>query len=72
MNLTVLKLVSHQVNGDLSATTLAVFKSLGHFLNRGVMLLHNVHYNYVHIYMSNLVYNAGMLILVLKLNSKQV
>lgn len=72
VNVTVLKLVSSQVTGDLSATTLAVLKSLGHFPNRGVMLLHNIHYKYMYICMSNLVYNPRMLILGLKLKSKQV
>jgi len=73
MNLTVLKLVSLQVTGDLaSATTLAVFKSLGHFPNSGLILLRNIHYKYMYIYISNLVYHPRMLILVLRLYSKQV
>lgn len=64
MNLPFLKFVFPQVTGDLSASALDVFKSLGHFLNSGVMLLHNLHYEYVYIYVSNLVYKPRMLIFI--------
>lgn len=37
--------------GDLHATTLAVFKPLGHFPNTGIML-HNIHFKFqIHVYL---------------------